>query len=131
MPDAPFGIFQLAVIQVEQQASVVVKHRSHLLNLHGIVLVKNTKIAAVAVNVKDQGIQDAHPAEGIAVPNAFKVAQEAGNGPVFGQNGCLGKAECLTGKEWALGDQCAMIEPQVVDHSIRADMGCKLGRQIF
>ena len=73
MPDAPFGIVQLVIIQIEQEASVVVEYRSHLLDLHGIVLVENAKISAVAVSVQDQGIQNAHPAEGIAAPNALKI----------------------------------------------------------
>ena len=51
--DAPFGVLQLVIVQVKQQASVVVKHWGHFLNLHGIVLVENAKIAAVAVGVQN------------------------------------------------------------------------------
>ena len=80
VPDAPFGVLQLVIVQIKQQSSVVVKHRGHLLDLHGVVLVEDAKIAAVAVSVQDQYIQDAHPAEGIAAANAFKVVQKAGDG---------------------------------------------------
>ena len=76
MPDAPFGILQLVIIQIKQQTSVVIKHRSHLLNLHSIVLVENTKIPAVAVSIQNQSIQNAHPAEGIAAADALKVFQK-------------------------------------------------------
>ena len=63
---------QLVIIQIKQQTSVVIKHRSHLLNLHSIVLVENTKIPAVAVSIQNQSIQNAHPAEGIAAAKLSK-----------------------------------------------------------
>lgn len=73
MPDTPFGVFQLAIIQIEEQTSVVVKYRSHLLNLHGIVLMENAEIAAMAVSIQNQCVQNAHPTEGITATNALKV----------------------------------------------------------
>ena len=73
MPDTPFGIFQLVVIQIEQEASVVVKYWSHLLDLHGIVLVEDAKISAVAVSIQNQSVQNTHPAEDIAAANALKI----------------------------------------------------------
>ena len=105
VPDAPFSVLQLVIVQVKQQAAVIVKHRGHLLNLHGIVLVENAKIAAVAVGVQDQCIQDTHPAEGIATADAFKVVQKTRNSSVFGQSSRLGKAKCLAGEERAFGDR--------------------------
>ena len=129
--DAPFGVLQLVIVQVKQQASVVVKHRGHFLNLHGIVLVENAKIAAVAVGVQDQSIQNAHPAEGIAAADALKVFQKNGNGSVLGQNSRLGKAQRFTGEKRAFGDQRTMIEPQIIGHSIRTETGCQLESQLF
>ena len=99
--NAPFGVLQLVIVQVKQQASVVVKHRGHFLNLHGIVLVENAKITAVAVGVQNQSIKKAHPAGGIAATNGLQGSQKTGNCPIFGQNSRLVKAQCLAGEERA------------------------------
>lgn len=37
--------------------SVAVKDRSHLLDLHSVVLIENDEIAAVMVSVRDQGVR--------------------------------------------------------------------------
>ena len=131
MSYALFSVLQLVIVQVKQQASIVVKHRDHFLDLHGVVLVENSKIASVVVSIQNQSLQNAHPAERITAANAIKVAQEAGDGPVFGEDCRLGKAQRLAGEKRAFGDQCTMIEPQVIGYSIWADTGCKLGSQIF
>lgn len=83
------------------------------MDLHGIVLVENAKIATVAGGVQNQSIQNTRTAEGITATNALKVVQKTGNGSTFGQNSRLGKAKRLAGEERVFGDQRTMIEPQV------------------
>ena len=84
--DAPFGVLQLVIVQVKQQASVVVKHRGHFLNLHGIVLVENAKIAAVAVGVLDLGIPKAPPTGVIAPADAFQLGPKAWHNSIVVSN---------------------------------------------
>ena len=60
--NVPLGMSQLVIIQVKQQAAVVIEHRRHSLDLHGVGIKQDAKVAQVAVNIEDNRIQN-HPLE--------------------------------------------------------------------
>ena len=131
VPDAPFRIFQLVVVQIKQQAAVVIKNGCHFLDLQRVVLEQDTKISAVPVGVQDKRIQNAHPPEGVAASDAFKIAQKSGDRTIFCQDSGLSKAVAFAGKKGALGDQFSMVETEVIDCRSRAKKNCQLRSQIL
>lgn len=131
VPDAPVRIFQLVVVQIKQQAAVVIKNGCHFLDLQRVVLEQDAKVSAVPVGVQNKRIQNAHPPEGIAASDAFKIAQKSGNRPVFCQNSGLGKAVTFAGEKGALGNQLPVVETEVIDCRSRAKLDCQLRSQIL
>ena len=131
MPDAPVRIFQLVVVQIKQQAAVVIKNGCHFLDLQRVVLEQNAKVSAVPVGVQNKRIQNAHPPEGITASDAFKIAQKSGNRPVFCQDRGLGKAVTFAGEKGALGNQLPVVETEVIDCRSRAKQDCQLRSQIL
>ena len=64
--NVPLGMGQLVVIQVKQQAAVVIEQRRHGLDLHGVGIKQDAEVAQVAVNIEDR-IQN-HPLESAPPP---------------------------------------------------------------
>ena len=69
--NVPLGMVHLVIIQVKQQAAVVIEHRRHSLDLHGVGIKQDAKVAQAAVNIEDR-IQN-HPLESAPPPmDAFQ-----------------------------------------------------------
>ena len=66
--NVPLSMGQLVVIQIKQQTAVVVEHRRHGLDLHGVGIKQHPEIAQVAVNIEDNRIQN-HPPEHVLAAN--------------------------------------------------------------
>lgn len=72
---------QLVVVQRREQAPVVVEHRGHPQHLHRGCVKQHAEVAVMPVDVQNQGVQDAHPAEGVLTADPGEKVQELRDGP--------------------------------------------------
>lgn len=63
----PLGMVHLVIIQVKQQAAVVIEHRRYGLDLHGVGIKQDAEVAQVVVSIEDNHIQN-HPLESAPPP---------------------------------------------------------------
>ena len=84
----------------------------------------------MAIRVKGQRIQYAHPPESIAAAKLLEIAEHSRNCAVLGKDACrLGEAKVLCGEQPTFADKLIPVEVQIIVHIAGAENGCKLGCQ--
>ena len=129
--EAPVGLLQLVIVQIEKQTAVVVEHRGHAPKLQSVVVIERAKVACVSVDIKNQRIQDAHPPEGVAIAQVLETVQQPSHGAGRGQRRRLGQAKPFAGEQGALGHQLSVVVVQIVVHKVRTELPGHLGGQIL
>ena len=81
---AALAALEFGQVVAEQQAAVVVIHRSHSGNLHRIVVEKEANIPQVPVNVENKRVQHEHPAHKVLAAVLFSEFQECSWIPAIG-----------------------------------------------
>ena len=77
--DVPIRVCKLVIIQVEEQASVIVVHRRHAQNFLVRIPYIHAEIPKVPVCIEDDCIQNAHAAEFILAADGSKPRQKLCN----------------------------------------------------
>ena len=72
----PVNIFELVIIQIKAQRTVVIKHRSHSDDIHCIIVRKHSEISQMPVNIQDKTVKYAHSPEIITAANIFKKTEQ-------------------------------------------------------
>lgn len=124
---------QLVVVQRREQTPVVVEHRGHPQHLHRGCVKQYAEVAVMPVDVQNQGVQDAHPAEGVLAADPGEKVQELRDGPLGpAEDGAgFGQSHRLAGEQRAFADEFAVIVGHVIRHSPWAQLRRQLGGQIL
>lgn len=123
-------MIQLILIQIREQASVVIEDWAHRDRSHGFGIEHNAKVTVMAVRIENQRIQNAHSAEVITAAKLVKVIKNNGNVALLAKSGCgLGKPLLLRVEQPILTIELTPVEVQIVIHIVGAEFGGQLGRR--
>ena len=112
----------------------MVEHRSRSLDFHRLIVEQETEIAEVAIGIQNQRIEHEHAPKHILRPEFFiQFQQSRYTIRAVGKITDFRKTVFLIREQTALGDQFLMIEPQIIMHSLWANLlrklACKKLRQ--
>ena len=126
----PVGMLQLVLIQIREQAPVVIEYRTHADRLHCFGVEHNAEIAVMTVRIENQRVKNTHAVEIIATSKLLKVFKQHGYGTLPLENACsLGKTMTFRCKQTALTNKLTSVEIQIIIYKSGTKNGCKLRGQ--